>query len=467
VTDLPRGTTEFTAGRIRVRTDSTLDVIGLVYRLADTTLVPPRGPVRHWLVALATQLGDSAFLAARAPGPMPVNLVLETYAAPLAADSVCGFVAPGMHRCFTGNAPVRREVRDFLAAAPRFAPHTLGLELLSADERRRDLSDTWVALTKGKSLDSAIMAYSGYRDMTFDVTLARTLATLNLTPTLDPARAVGDPRRIFLTPDMLFPTRSYRSPSYIWLALGHQMAHLVVERLFAEHPEILAHGWNLRSALESEMARLGYPGLFWDDILGEQLARSVTIRMLLRTNPMITWAARADALTSNMALVAWFDDVLVRYEQHRDRYPDLGTFAGELAAALDTIPVDPCRAAPSPGVGLIGVARHRAVVAWVAPNSPFRSHRLLEGDTVLAVDGDSVSAGGLLVPTRQLVLAWAQHLPYELGILDIRRGGRDYAVQVPIAWVPREQVRVPSQVRVVSRPDSLPICRWVTRAMRR
>ncbi|MFI5214879.1 MAG: hypothetical protein ACHQU8_10110, partial [Gemmatimonadales bacterium] len=52
-TDLPPGTTQFTAGHIRVRTDSALDVVGVVYRLADTNLVPPRGAVRHWLITLA------------------------------------------------------------------------------------------------------------------------------------------------------------------------------------------------------------------------------------------------------------------------------------------------------------------------------------------------------------------------------------------------------------------------------
>jgi hypothetical protein len=84
----------------------------------------------------------------------------------------------------------------------------------------------------------------------------------------------------------------------------------------------------------------------------------------------------------------------------------------------------------------------------------------------VSVDGDSVSAGGLLTPTRQLVLAWAQHLPYELGLIDIRRGGHDYEVQAPVEWVARTQVRVASQARTV-RGAELPICRWVTRALRR
>ena len=467
--DLPKGTTEFTAGSIRVRTDSVLDAIGVVYRLADTTLVPPLGPVRQWLRKLAPQLGDAAFMAARAPGPMPVSLVLETYAAGAAPDSACGFVAPRTRRCFGGNEAVRRDVRRFLEAARAFAPHTAGLDLMDADARRRDLADVRFALTKGKSLDSAVMSYTGYRNLSFDVTLARTLATMNTTPQLDPARATGTPPRVFLTPDAVFPVRSYRSPNYPWLALSHPMMHEVVRRLFAEHPEILQHGWNLRAALESEMASLGYPGLFWDDILGEQLVRAFEIRMLATASPSLTWAVRANALTDNIALVPWLEDALTRYEQHRDRYRDLGAFAVELAAALDTIPVDSCRAAPSPGVGLIGVARHRAVVGWMAETSPFRTRRLLVGDTVVAVDGDSVSAGGLLTPTRQLVLAWAQHLPFELGILDIRRGGHDYSVQAPISWVPRVQVRVASQALARARApgEPLPICRWVSRAIRR
>ncbi|MFI5280510.1 MAG: DUF4932 domain-containing protein [Gemmatimonadales bacterium] len=466
-TDLPPGTTQFTAGHIRVRTDSALDVVGLVYRLADTNLVPPRGAVRHWLVTLAPHLNDSAFVAARAPGPMPVSLVLETWAAPDQADSACGFVALGVRRCFTGNERVRAEVRHFAEVARGFAPLTAGLELMSPDDRRRDLADVYVALTKGKSLDSAVASYSGYRDQTFDVTLARTLSTMSTTPPLDPARATGQPPRVFLTPDAVFPDRSYRSPNYIWLALGHQMMHEVVRKLFAEHPEILQHGWTLRPSLEAEMASLGYPGLFWDDILGEQLARTMEIRMLALSSPSLTWAARADALTANTALVPYLEDALMRYEKQRDRYKDLGAFAGELAAALDTIPLDSCRAAPSPGLGLIGVARHRAVVGWMAETSPFRAKRLAVGDTVVSVDGDSVSAGGLLTPTRQLVLAWAQHLPYELGLIDIRRGGRDYEVQAPIAWVARTQVRVASQARAARTGTELPICRWVTRALRK
>ncbi len=40
----------------------------------------------------------------------------------------------------------------------------------------------------------------------------------------------------------------------IWLALAHPMMHEVVRRLFAEHPEILRHGWSLRAALESQGA---------------------------------------------------------------------------------------------------------------------------------------------------------------------------------------------------------------------
>jgi hypothetical protein len=465
--DLPKGTTEITVGRTRVRTDSLLDVIGVVYRMADTTLVPARGPVRHWLQALQTTLNDPAIQAARAPGPMPVSLVLETYAEGERPDTACGWIAPGERRCFTGNAPVQAQVRAFIRAASSFAPRTAGLDQLSDDERRRDLADVWDALTRSRSLDSAVVAYSGYSDLRFDVTLARTLATGGTTSSVDAARALGDPPRIFLTPDAVFLTRSFRQPTYIWLSLSHQMMHIVVRRLFADHPELLRHGFALRDGVGPEMARLGYDALFWDEALGEQLARVLSIRLMQRTMPTITWAARSEALNAGMALVPWLEDALMRYEQHRDQYADLGAFAGELARALDSIPSDPCRAAPAPGVALVGVARHRAVVGWMADDSPFRAKRLLVGDTVVAIDGDSVSAGGLLTPTRQNNLAWAQHLPFELGILDIRRGGRDYSVQVPINWVPRVQVRVASQRRDTSATaDSLPICRWVTRARR-
>src|SRR5258708_9895873 len=118
------------------------------------------------------------------------------------------------------------------------------------------------------------------------------------------------------------------------------------------------------------------------------------IRMLALSSPSLTWAARAEALAAHCALVPYLEDVLMRYEKNRSRWPDLGSFAGELAAALDTIPLDSCRAAPSPGLGLIGVARHRAVVGWMAETSPFRSRRLVVGGTGASVDGASGSAGG-------------------------------------------------------------------------
>ena len=465
-TDLPPGTTNFTVRSITVRTDSLLDVIGVVYRLSDTATVPPRGPIRHWLQALTPHLGDSAIQAARAPGLMPVSLLLETYAAPDVPDSACGWVAPGERRCFSGNEPVRAQVRRFLAVAPGFAPRTAGLELLSEEERRRDLADVYLALTRSKSLDSAVSAYSGYTDLRFDVTLARTLTTGNTTPTLDPARQRGTQRRVFLTPDLVFAERAYRSPSYIWLALSHQMAHEVVRRLFEEQPELLRHGFPLRDAVAPEMTRLGYASLFWDEALGEQLARAISIRILSLTSPTVTWAARSDAQNSNMTLVPWLEDALIRYEGARDRYPTLGAFAGELAGMLDSVPTDPCRAAPTPHVALVGVSRHRAVVGRMGEGSPFRARRLQVGDTVVAIDGDSVSAGGLMTPTRQVNIAWAQHLPFEMGILEIRRGGRDYAVSAPITWIERLQARVASQARPPA-TDTLPICRWVTRAVRR
>ncbi len=467
-TDLPPGTTTFTLGRTVVRTDSLLDAAGVVYQLADSARVAPRGPVRHWLEALGGELGAPVFDAARAMGAVPISLLLETYGTPGASDSACGSPARGVRRCFSGNQRVRAGVEAFLDSVRSFAPRLapVALENVSADARRRDLADVYVALSTSKSLDSALAAYSGYDDLRFDVTLARTLTPGNTTPPIDPARHLGPERRIFLVPDAVFPTRSFRSPSYIWLALGHQMAHAVVRRMLDASPALLDHGWRLKQALEPEMAKRGYDGVFWEDIIEEQLARAVTIRMLVQTSPTVTWAARSDALNAGMSLVPWFEDALTRYEGARDTYPTLTDFAPVLAAALDSIPLDACRAAPNPGLVLVGVARHRAVVAWLADDSPYRATNVLAGDTVTAIDGDSVSAGGLLVPTRQLTLAWAQHLPFELGILDIRRGGRDYRASAPISFRTREQVRIASQARDAV-ADSSAVCRWNTRARRR
>ncbi len=473
-TDLPPGTTSFTVGRTTVRTDSALEYVAVLWRLSDTALVPPRGPVRHWLQAMQPRLGDSAFALARRAGPLPVSALLETWAAPERVDSACGLVAPGERRCFTGNAAMQAGVRDLLAAATAYTPslRAAGLEGLDEKRRRRDLADVYVALTTGRNLDSTVAAYSGWSDLAFDVTLARTAATVSTTPMLDPARPVGDPARLFLAPDQVFPTRSYRSPSYVWLALGHQMAHAVARRLFAERPDLLQHGWHLRPALESEVARVGYTAVFWDDALEEQLARALTIRILGSANPTVTWAARAEALNTAMALVPWLEDQLEAYEADRATYPTLAAFAPVLAAALDAIPTDRCRAAQSPGVALVGVAKHRAVVGWVDPVSPFAAGGLRAGDTVVSIAEDSVSAGSLLLPTRQLVLKWAQHLPFELSYVGIRRRGRTYAIDAPVVWGPRLEVRVASQARsAVAVPDSLPadslpICRWVTRARR-
>ena len=465
---LPEGTKEFTVGRTRVRTDSLLDFVGVMYRLADTAQVPPRGPIRHWLQALQANLNDSAVAVTRAAGPIPISLLLETYAEGGKPDTICGWVTPTDQRCFTGNGAVQAQVRRIFDAAPGFVPRTAGLEELTASDRQRDLADVWNALTRSKSLDSAVLAYSGYGDLTFDVTLARTLRTGNTTAVVDPARALGNPARIFLTPDAVFNERAFRSPTYIFLSLGHQMMHQVVRRLFAEHPELMRHGFPLRNAVAPEMARLGYDGILWNEVLGEQLARALSIRIMQLTMPTIGWAARSQALQSpGLAMVPYLEDALIRYERERAHYPNLSAFADELAKALDSIPMDPCQAAASPGVALVGVERHRAVVNWMADDSPFKAKRLLVGDTVIAIDGDSASAGGLLTPTRQVMLAWAQHLPYELGILDIRRDGRVYTVQAPINFVPRQQIRIASQVRVAApASDSLPICRWVTRARR-
>ena len=124
--------------------------------------------------------------------------------------------------------------------------------------------------------------------------------------------------------------------------------------------------------------------------------------------------------------------------------------------------MDSCRAATSPDVALVGVSRNRAIVGWIGDHSPFKARGLLLGDTVVAVDGDSVSAGGLMVPTRQLYLDFSQHLPAELATLSIRRGGRVYGIEVPINWGPRAVTRVASQARAAVEP----ICTWVQRAIR-
>ncbi len=465
--DLPRGTTEFTVGHTVVRTDSILDVVGAVFSVADTSLVPPRGPVRRWLVALTPQFGDTPFARARELGAAPISAILTAWTSGAEADSTCGMVAPGRRVCLAGNAPVLRQIRAFTgatsAAYGRIA--ATGLEGINTEARLRDLADVYTALTKGKALDSAVIAYTGYPDLQFEVVLARTLYPTNLTPGLDPARPGGTGRTIFVVPDPTFPVRSFRSPNYIWLTLVHQMSHEAVRRLFAERPELLAHGFHLREAAEPEMAVMGYAGVFWDETLGEQLARAITVRILRATNPTATWAARAEAMTQRMELVPWLEDALGRYEAQRDSFPTLAAFAPHLAAAIDTIPLDTCRGARSPQVALAGVAHHRAVVAWLGDGSPFRAQRLQVGDTVLTLDGDSVSAAELLLPSRQLNVKWAQHLPAELGMMSIRRGGRTYGVQVPIEWTPREAVRVAALTRDTS--GTVPICRWITRAVRR
>lgn len=467
--ELPENTASFTVGKTVVRTDSTLDIVGVVFKLADTAQVPPQGPFRHWLQALTTELGDSAFRLARALGPMPVGMVIESYAHPDLPDSACGVLA-GERRCLTGNASFKSAMRDFIDAARAFAPRAAPviLEGLNAQSRRQDLSDVYVALTRSRALDSAVIAYTGYADLTFDVTLARTFAVGFNSPSVDAAEPRGPDWRIFLAPDPVFPARSFRSPNYVWLALAHQMAHVSIRRLLAEHPEMLEESAGLREAVEGEMVRSGYASLFWDEALGEQLARAVTLRVLATTSPTATWAARSEALNTNMALVPWLEDALSRYERDRTRYPTLSAFAREIRATLDSVPLDSCRAAPLPGVALVGVSRNRAVVGWIAPDSPFRIKGLVVGDTVVSVDGDSVSAGSLLLPTRQLNLKWAQHLPFELAVLGVRRHGRDYTISVPVNWTPRAVVRVASRSRGAVRgaDRQLPVCRWVTRAIR-
>jgi len=463
--ELPRGTTSFTLGRTTVRVDSTLDLVGLVLRLSDTADIPPLGPLKKWNLALGTERRDSGFDLARALGPTPVGPVLAAWAAPGVPDSACGWIAPGVRRCFTGGAPQQRALARFIAAARAFAPRAapLTFEGLNAAARLRDLSDVYVALAEAKAPDSVLTAYSGYAGQSYDITLARTFWTRQLSPSVDPvpwSRALGD--RIFLVPDPVFADRSFRSPSYIWLAAGHQMAHAVVRRLFAEHPEILERTVQLRPTVEAAMARAGYAPVFWDEDLGEQLARAITIRALLAAKPTVAWPLRTEAMNANMALVPWLEDALVRYEQHRSDYPTLSAFAGELTRAIAAIPLDSCRAAASPDLALVGAGRGRAVVGWIGDRSPFRGRGLLVGDTVLAVDGDSVSAGELMLPTRQLYLGFSQHLPAELATLSIRRGGRIYGVEVPINWGPRAVTRVASQA-----PGAADrICGWVQRAVR-
>jgi len=467
---LPPGTTSFTVGRTTVRTDSTLDVTGLVLRLSDSVDFPTLGPLPRWKLVLGTELGDSAFKLAEALGPTPVGPVLATWAAPAAPDTVCGWLAAGARRCFGGDARQKRALIAFLGAAAAFVPRAapLALEGLSASSRRRDLSDVYTALADGRQLDSIISAYTGFRDQSYDVMLARTFWP-RFEPPVDVARwSPAQGNHVFLAPDPTFPDRSYRSPGYVWLTLGHQMAHFAVHRLFAEHPELLERTVKLRATVEGDMARTGYAPVFWDEELEEQLARAITVRALQNARPTLTWAARTEALSLNMALVPWIEDALERYEKDRARYPTLSAFAGELAAALDAVPMDSCRAAPSPGVALVGVARDRAIVGWLADDSPFRTRGLAAGDTVLTIDGDSVSAGDLLTPTRQLYLTFAQHLPAELAALNVKRGSRVYAVDVPIGWVSRATARVASQARTVNQRvgGEWPICTWVRRALR-
>jgi hypothetical protein len=468
--ELPPGTTSFTVGHTTVRVDSGLDITGLVLRLADTVDFPTVGPLPRWQLALGTELGDSAFRLARALGPTPVGPVLETWAAPTAPDSVCGWLAPLVRRCFGGDARQKRALGAFLAAAAAFVPRAapLALEGLSTASRLRDLSDVYTALADARSLDSIMAAYTGFSDQSYDVMLARTFWP-RFSPTVDPARwSPAQGNHVFLAPDPTFPDRSYRSPGYVWLTLGHQMAHFAVRRLFAEHPELLERTVKLRATVEGDMARTGYPPVFWDEELGEQLARALTVRALFNARPTLTWAARTEALSLNMALVPWIEDALQRYEKDRARYPTLSAFAGDLTTALAAVPLDSCRAAPSPGVALIGVARSRAFVGWLADDSPFRARGLQVGDSVLAIDGDSVSAGDLLTPTRQLYLTFAQHLPAELAVLNVKRGPRSYAVDVPINWVSRATARVASQARTVNQRvnGEWPICTWVRRAVR-
>jgi hypothetical protein len=469
---LPENVDHFTVGNTTVRVDSALDVAGVLWRVADSASIPPRGPARRWLQTLTPQLGDAPFARAHEVGLAPLALLIDTWQAPeRRVDTTCGMLAPGVRRCFTGNAPMKARMRAFLDAAMQYAPRlaALELELLSPDDRHQDLEDVYTALTAGKALDSAVAAYAGYDSLVFDVTLARTLPTGQTSPQVDPTVPRPPAHRIVIAPDPVFYQRSFRSPTYIWLTLSHQMAHIVVQRLLADHPELVDSTIHLRPAIEGEMVRSGYATALWNEALEEQLARAVTVRILNATNPTLLWAARAEQLQSNMALVPWLEDALVGYEEQREQFRTLSDFAPRLLAALNAVPLDSCRAAPFPDIVVVGVDRHRGVAAWMSRESPFRARGLLEGDTVTTINGDSVSGGGLLLPSRQLHLAIGQNLPYEMGIIGIRRRGRDYDVAVPIQWVRRPIVRVASQNRAAAAAlgGASDACRWVRRVVRR
>lgn len=466
---LPDGVDHFTVGRTVVRADSALDAVGVLWQMTDSVNVPPRGPARHWLQTLTPSLGDSVFHFGRAVGLAPIGLLLDTWIAPDRPDTACGLLAPGERRCFTGNGPIKDKVRAFLGAAAAYAPRLEGLELLDGDARHRDLEDVYTSLTASKALDSAVMAWSGYDSLSFDITLARTWPTGRTSPNVDPTVPRAPEYRIFLPPDPVFAQRAYRSPTYVWLVLGHQMSHRVVQTLLAQHPELVERSIRLRPAIEGEMVRSGYSTTLWDEALEEQLARAVTVRVLNATRPTLLWAVRSEQLQSNMAMVPWLEDALLKYEADRDQYRTLSDFAPALAAALDSIPLDSCRAAPFPEVALVGVDNHRAVVGWMAAGSPFRARGLVLGDTVVAINGDSVSAGSLMMPSRQLNANLGQNLPFEMGILGIRRRGREYDISVPIQWVQRPIVRVASQnvEAAAALGGASDACRWVRRVVRR
>ena len=190
-TELPRGTTSFTLGRTTVRVDSTLDLVGLVFRLSDTSTSRPWGRSQKWNVALGTERNDSAFALARALGPTPVGPVLEEYASP--APDFAPLHGSGVHRCFSGNGAQQRALNRFIAAARAFAPRAapLTFEGLNAEARQQDLSDVYVALAESKAPDSPLAAYSGYTGTTYDVVLARTFWPRQLKPSVDPVELVA------------------------------------------------------------------------------------------------------------------------------------------------------------------------------------------------------------------------------------------------------------------------------------
>ena len=211
------------------------------------------------------------------------------------------------------------------------------------------------------------------------------------------------------------------------------------------------------------MVRSGYAPLFADEALGEQLARAITVRIMRAAQPHrpLGGAHRGPQHQHGAGAVARGRADALRGGARRATRAS-PRFAGELARTLDSIPMDSCRAAPSPAWRWSALAC--TAPWWRGSRPPRRSapSGLLVGDTVVAVDGDSVSAGGLLMPDAPAALRLLRPPPRRAGHLDIRRGGRVYGIQIPINWGMRAVTRVASQSRAAVEP----ICTWVRRAVR-